>query len=100
AVVLCFPCPFALAQRPPTLSAIPSRTWSFLVLSGFATGASWLCYFRALQLGDASKVAPIDNISVVCAMVLAALLLGEPLSWRHLMGGTLIVAGIIIVARA
>ena len=99
-VVLAFTWAIALSRRGQTLSGIPSRTWSFLVLSGFATGASWLCYFRALQLGDASKVAPVDKLSVVFAMVLAALFLGEQLSWKHLIGGTLIVAGIIIVARA
>jgi transporter family protein len=71
----------------------------FLVLSGLATGASWLCYFRALQLGDASRVAPVDKLSAVIAMALAAGFLGEHLTWRHLVGGALIVTGSVFLAR-
>src|SRR5690242_16092541 len=74
------------------------RTWLFLILSGLATGLSWLCYFRALQLGEASKVAPIDKLSVVVAMVFAALFLREQLTWQHYVGGTLIVSGAIVLA--
>jgi bacterial/archaeal transporter family protein len=69
-----------------------------LVLSGLATGVSWLCYFRALQLGQASRVAPVDKLSVVFAIAFAALFLREPLTWQHWVGGTLIVAGAIVIA--
>jgi transporter family protein len=68
-------------------------------LSGLATGASWLCYFRALQLGEAFKVAPVDKLSVVVVMVLAALFLGEHLTWRHGIGTGLIVTGTVIIAN-
>jgi transporter family protein len=88
-----------IAQRQ-SLSNVNMRSWAFLILSGFATGASWLCYFRALQLGNASKVAPVDKLSVVVAMVLAVLILGESLTWLHYLGGALIVAGAIIIAVA
>ncbi len=74
------------------------RTWLFLALSGIATGLSWLCYFRALQLGEASKVAPSDKLSVVFVLVFAALFLAEPLSWKTAAGGSLITAGPILLA--
>jgi transporter family protein len=92
-VVLVFAWSIVLWQRPQSIGSIAARTWLFLVLSGLATGASWLCYFRALKLGDAAKVAPIDKLSVVVAIVLAALFLGEHLTWRHWIGGALIVCG-------
>src|SRR3954470_1641276 len=88
-----------LTNRQP-LQTVTPRTWLFLALSGLATGASWLCYFRALQLGKASKVAPVDKLSVVVAMVLAAVFLGESLTWAHWVGGLLIVAGAVILAYA
>jgi transporter family protein len=69
------------------------------VLSGLATGASWLCYFRALQLGPASKVAPVDKLSVVVAMALAVLCLGERVSWQQWLGAGLIVMGTIVIAK-
>ena len=69
-----------------------------LVLSGVATGLSWLCYYRALQLGPVSKVAPIDKLSVAIAILLGVLLLGESLSWPLVIGGSLIVAGAIVIA--
>lgn len=75
----------------------PRRTWLFLILSGLATGLSWLCYFRALQLGPASRVAPIDKLSVVFVIVFAALFLGERLSVMKLLGGSLIVMGAIVL---
>ena len=65
-------------------SPIPAKTWAFLILSGLATGASWLCYFRALKLGNASQVAPVDKLSVVLVAVFGALFLGEsllPIGW-------------------
>lgn len=83
---------------PP--GAVPLRAWVFLVLSGLATGASWLCYFRALQLGDAARVAPIDKLSVVLVAVLGVAFLGERLSATHWAGVALIAAGAILVARA
>src|SRR6267154_6029030 len=81
------------------VASISTRTYLFLGLSGLATGASWLCYFRALQLGDAARVAPVDKLSVVVAMLLAALFLGEHLTWRHGIGAGLIVAGTVIIAK-
>jgi transporter family protein len=80
------------------LSGLTQRNWVFLVLSGMATGLSWLCYFRALQLGPASRVAPIDKLSVVLVIVLATLVLGERMTWAKGVGGLLIVAGAIVIA--
>ena len=74
------------------------RAWTFLVLSGLATGFSWLCYFRALQLGEASRVAPVDKLSVVFVLVLAGLFLDERLTWAQWLGGSLIMVGAIIIA--
>ena len=88
-VVLVFAWGVALATLPATaVLGLSRKTWLFLVLSGLATGCSWLCYFRALQLGEASKVAPIDKLSVVFVVILAALFLGESLSWKTALGGT------------
>jgi bacterial/archaeal transporter family protein len=81
--------------RPAT--AISSNTWTYLILSGVATGLSWLCYYRALQLGPVSKVAPIDKLSVAFAILLGILLLKESLTWPVVMGGALIVAGSIVI---
>ena len=64
-----------------TLSTLSAKTWGFLILSGLATGASWLCYFRALQLGDINKVVPIDKSSTILTILLALIFLGEPISW-------------------
>ena len=74
------------------------RTYLFLVLSGLATGASWLCYFRALKLGDAARVAPLDKLSVVLVAVFGALFLGERLSGTNWAGVALIAAGAVLVA--
>ncbi len=74
------------------------RTWIFLILSGIATGLSWLCYFRALQLGEASRVAPVDKLSVVVAIVLAAIFLRERLTWHQWVGGALIFTGAVVLA--
>lgn len=79
------------------VSLISRRGWVFLILSGVATGLSWLCYFRALQLGPASQVAPIDKLSVVFVIAFAALFLGEAVDWRQWVGGGLIVAGAVIL---
>jgi transporter family protein len=86
------------ARQPGTFHALSTKTWLFLVLSGFATGLSWLCYFRALQLGPASRVAPIDKLSVALVIVFAILFLGEKFTWGKALGGTLIVAGAIAIA--
>jgi transporter family protein len=82
-------------QAPGT---IPTKTWIFLVLSGLATGASWLCYFRALKLGDAARVAPIDKLSVVLVAVFGVIFLGERLSGVNWAGVALIAMGAILVA--
>lgn len=79
------------------LRQVTPKTWLFLVLSGIATGLSWLFYFRALQLGDASKVAPIDKLSVPITIVLAALLLHETLTWQTIVGGLLIAGGTFVL---
>ncbi|UXT19506.1 EamA family transporter [Agrobacterium tumefaciens] len=82
-------------QQPSTISG---KTWVFLVLSGLATGASWICYFRALKLGDAARVAPIDKLSVVFVAVFAVLFLGERLSLPNWLGVVLIACGAVLVA--
>ena len=82
-------------QSPSNVSA---KTWVFLVLSGFATGASWICYFRALKLGNAAQVAPIDKLSVVFVAVFAVLFLGEKLSLPNWLGVVLIACGAVLVA--
>jgi len=98
-VVLAFTWAIALATNPASsVLQLSQRTVLFLVLSGIATGLSWLCYFRALQLGQASRVAPVDKLSVVFAILLAAVVLGEKLNWHHYLGGALIVSGAIILA--
>ena len=98
-VILVFSWAIALNTTPlSALGTISRRTWFFLVASGIATGLSWLCYFRALQLGEASRVAPVDKLSVVFAIALAAVFLRERLTWQHWTGGSLIVAGALLLA--
>lgn len=82
-------------QSPATITP---RTWLFLILSGLATGASWICYFRALKIGDAARVAPIDKLSVVFVAVFAVLFLGERLSLPNWLGVVLIACGAVLVA--
>jgi bacterial/archaeal transporter family protein len=82
-------------QNPASIS---SRTYVFLVLSGFATGASWLCYFRALKLGNAGQVAPIDKLSVVLVAIFGVVFLGEKLSLVNWLGVALVGAGALLVA--
>lgn len=77
---------------------LPARTWLFLVLSGLATGASWVCYFRALQVGEASKVAPVDKFSLVLVAVFAVVFLGERPSLRDWGGIGLVAAGVLVLA--
>lgn len=76
---------------------ISKRSWLFLVLSGLATGASWLCYYKALQMGEASKVVPIDKLSIVITMILAAVLLHEQFTAKSIIGCALIAAGTILM---
>jgi transporter family protein len=80
------------------LAHIDRRSWLFLAASGIATGLSWICYFHALSKGQASKVAPIDKLSVVFVILLAWPLLGEAITTRKLVGGVLIAAGAIVIA--
>ncbi len=82
------------------LNKLPWRSVLFLCLSGLATGLSWLCYWRAMQTGAATRVAPIDKLSVAFVIVLAWLFLGEPITWPVLLGGSLVVAGALILALA
>ncbi len=82
-------------QRPEAISA---RTWAYLALSGMATGASWVCYFRALKLGDAARVAPVDKLSVVLVAVFAVAFLGERLSASNWLGVASIGLGAMLVA--
>ena len=78
--------------------ALPSKTWLFLGLSGLATGASWVCYFRALQIGEASKVAPVDKLSLVLVAVFAFVFLGERPSMREWTGIAMVAGGVLVLA--
>ena len=77
---------------------LSSRTWGFLGLSGLATGASWVCYFRALQLGDASQVAPVDKFSLVLVAVFASIFLGERPALRDWLGIAMVAGGVLVLA--
>jgi transporter family protein len=82
------------------VSSIGSLTrinWTFLILSGCATGLSWICYFKALQLGEVSQVAPVDKLSVAIAIVLAVVFLGEPLTLKTAVGALLIIGGSLVL---
>ena len=76
---------------------ISRRSWIFLILSGLATGASWLCYYKALQMGEASKVVPIDKLSIVITMILAAVILHEQFNFKSILGCVLIAAGTLLM---
>ena len=78
--------------------ALSTKTWVFLSLSALATGASWVCYFRALQLGDASKVAPVDKFSLVLVAVFAFAFLGERPSLREWLGIAMVAGGVLVLA--
>lgn len=82
-----------------SLRQISPRAWLFIALAGMAGAASWLCYFRALQLGDVARVAPIDRLSVLIAVAFGALFLGEKLTGAVALGALLVLAGSIIIAR-
>ena len=86
-----------LTGKVGDISHITGRSWLFLILSGLATGASWLCYYYALQQGPASKVIPIDKLSVVISLVLAFLVLQEKADWKSVIGGLLITAGTLVM---
>lgn len=79
------------------LAEISRRSWVFLILSGLATGASWLCYYKALQIGEASKVVPVDKLSVVITMILAALILHEQFTAKSVLGCVLIGVGTLLM---
>lgn len=80
------------------LTSISGRTYLFLALSGMATGASWVCYFRALQLGDAARVAPVDKLSVVLVAIFGVSFLGEHLAFHNWLGVMLVAAGVVMIA--
>jgi transporter family protein len=88
---------FALGETS-SLSTLNVRHWMLLGFSGVATALSWLCYFRALSLGPASKVAPIDKLSVVFVLIFASFFLNEPMNVRNLLGAGLIIAGSLVIA--
>ena len=94
-VVFAWAIVFARGEQS-ALPAISARSWWFLGLSGVATGLSWLAYFRALQLAPASRVAPIDKLSLALTIALSALVLGESLTWQLVVGAALIVAGALV----
>ena len=86
-----------LTNAQKGLSQIGTKSWVFLILSGLATGASWLCYYKALQIGDASKVVPIDKLSVVITLILAFVFLHEQFTYKSLIGCILIGIGTIVM---
>jgi transporter family protein len=97
-VVLVFTWLVALLARHPDAQPFSRKSWVFLLISGLATGLSWVCYFHAMRQGEASRVAPVDKLSVALTIVLAAIFLGEPLTWTKALGGGLIVVGVIMLA--
>jgi transporter family protein len=100
-VILVFTWAIAIGfEKHHALAQIGGRSWLFLVLSGISTGLSWLCYFRALQIGPASSVAPIDKLSVVLVVLGAWLFLGEPLTPKKIGGVSLIAIGAVILVFA
>lgn len=86
-----------LTNAQSGLSEISRRSWLFLILSGIATGLSWLCYYRALQLGEASKVVPIDKLSVVFTLIMAFVFLHEEFTVKSLIGSILLAAGTLVM---
>lgn len=98
-VILCLTAGIvASAGQMQAVAQLPGRSLLFLVLSGLATGASWLCYFRALSIGDAARVAPLDKLSVVLVAVFGVLFLGERLSAANWLGVALIAGGAVLLA--
>ena len=86
-----------LTDAQKGISSISTRSWLFLILSGIATGASWLCYYKALQMGEVSKVVPIDKLSVVITLILAFVFLHESFTTKSLIGCILITAGTLVM---
>ena len=86
-----------LTNAQSGIGDISRRSWIFLILSGLATGASWLCYYKALQMGEASKVVPIDKLSIVITMILAAVILHEQFNLKSILGCGLIAAGTLLM---
>lgn len=86
-----------ITNQQAGFSEISKRSWVFLILSGLATGLSWLCYYKALQMGDASKVVPIDKMSVVLTLILAFVFLHESFTWKSVVGCILITAGTLFM---
>jgi transporter family protein len=97
-ILLCLGAILAATGQFQSPDSVSARSYAFLVLSGLATGASWVCYFRALKLGDASQVAPIDKLSVVLVAIFAFLFLGERPSSQNWLGIALIAAGAVLIA--
>jgi transporter family protein len=97
-ILLCLGAILAATGQFQSPGSVSARSYAFLVLSGLATGASWVCYFRALKLGDASQVAPIDKLSVVLVAIFAFLFLGERPSSQNWLGIALIAAGAVLIA--
>ena len=87
-----------ISGRQSEIVNISQKSWLFLILSGVATGISWLFYYKALQIGEASKVVPVDKLSVVFSMILAFVILGETASVKTIIGGLLIAAGTLVLA--
>lgn len=97
-VILCVTWGIVFYSVPlESIKTLTAKNWTFLVLSGVATGLSWLFYFKALQIGEASRVAPVDKMSVAITMILAFVILGEKASWQVICGGLLIVAGSLVM---
>lgn len=86
-----------LTNKGGGIAAISPRSWLFLILSGLATGASWLFYFYAIKTGDVSKVVPIDKCSLVLTIIFAVIFLGESLTWKTIIGSILLLAGSIVM---
>ena len=86
-----------ITNQQSGLAEISKRSWIFLILSGLATGLSWICYYKALQLGQASKVVPIDKMSVVLTLILAFVFLHEQFTWKSIIGCLLITAGTLFM---
>lgn len=80
-----------------TMKAITPKSWIFLILSGLATGASWLCYFHAIKIGDVSKVVPVDKCSLILTIIFAVIFLGESLTWKTIVGSALLLAGTFVM---
>ncbi|WP_259070060.1 EamA family transporter [Mucilaginibacter sp. X4EP1] len=98
AVILIIAWGIAFARGATTgIGSLTRINWTFLVLSGCATGLSWICYFKALQLGEVSQVAPVDKLSVAIAIVLAVVFLGEPLTWKMGVGAAMIIGGSLVL---